>query len=242
MKSITTGIVRLTRMSIFPGKGNAEASPLKRHKASLLLPKSDSLTWRKINDAIAEAIGVGLKNKWCGIYLEHIKMPILDGDKIYADRPIGNAHCQGHYLIMASSKNQPDIVDTALQAVTDPDEIYDGIYAHASLKFVPNEIAGIPGINCYLGPIMKVADGEFIPRRISPEQAAFGDIVGVKAKHSPPRSEAKAATIPVANEFEIDAENPPWTSEDFDDLGETMKKRTFTLEEFKELAGGKEAE
>ena len=178
-------------MRLFPDEA---ANVRGKYKASLLLPKNDALTWRNINDAIADAIGGALKKKWSGIFLESINMPIKDGDGTLANGAPFNPECAGHYVIFAHCSETPDIVDMDLQPITDTDEIYDGIFAHCSITFFAYlSSVGTPSIGCILGPIMKVADGDYIPYHLSPVEKAFSGIVGLKP-HQKPIREKQAAT------------------------------------------------
>jgi len=234
---ITTGIVRLSRMRLFPDK---TVNKFGKYKATLLMPKSDTFSRRNINMAIADAISVGLSKTWRELFLEHIRIPIKDGDGIKQEGDPFGPECAGHYVIYAHSEMPPDLVDTNLQPITNSDEIYDGIYAHASLLIYPFLTTGdIPSIGITLKAIMKIADGEYIPRWINPVEKAFSGITGVKLNHVPKVTQAKPITKETDSKLIADPvinnDALPWEDENFQAFTEVMKNRTLTLEEFKRL-------
>ena len=173
---VTTGIVRLTRIRLFNEElsGNRK----KRYYAVVLLPKNDTATWQLIMNSIADTVKIALDNNWRDLFLEHIAMPIKDGDGPTITGATFGPECAGHMVINTFSFVVPDMVDMYLRPIADPtDDIYDGIYAHVLLQFFPQISNGVPGISCVLRAIMKVADGERILWNRSPAQRAFSEIV-----------------------------------------------------------------
>ena len=237
-QSITTGIVRMTRISI---PGESSGNSLRKYKASLLLPKSDVLTWQKIIGAISDAIGVALKTKWEGVFLENIKMPLIDGDGVSRDGYSYGEECKGHYIISAASRTKPDIVDKSLNPMIDPGEIYDGIYAYASLKFYPYLLDdGKPAIACVLEAVMKIADGNVISKDLTPAQRAFSGIIGTGNRQSIKTVVIKGAENNGLQPERINTDcfnTPNWTDENFQEMMESLKDKTLTLEELREVMG-----
>jgi len=236
-KPITTGIMRMCRMRMVD---DDNTSIRKRYKATALLPKSDLLTWKKINNAIADAIGSAVKNQWRDVFLEKIKMPILDGDATLENNKVYGPECAGHYIITSASAVEPKMVDIKLQSIVDPEEIYDGIYVCVSLMFYPYITDdNVPGIGCTLGPIMKVADGDYLPWSADPVWLAFKDISSINAKNPTLQKQPakfRKTIMPISDEPEIDADAPPWDDEKFLEMMDVMKNRKFSLDELKEFA------
>lgn len=154
MAKVITGVVRLSYLWANEPKTN-DRGDLK-YGAMLIIPKSDTKTVKAIKDAIQEAYAegkalLGLKQDKLP---DHVKQPLHDGDKERGE----DAACKNAYYLNASSNSKPDIVDGKLQTITDPDEIYSGMYARVSLiiKVYNNEGKGI---TAYLNNIQKVKDG-----------------------------------------------------------------------------------
>jgi len=207
-----------------------------RYRATLLIPKGDTLAWENINNAIAMAVKYGIGKQWQGMYLGKINMPIADGDIISSGHPLRKTACKGHHVIVASSKSKPDIVDSNLQPITKSSEIYDGIYVRASLTFFAHVANGLPYIYCSLGPIMKMSDGDYIPQTISLVQYAFGDGAVPQAPSAAPNTKPAKAESTIKSELAFDNDNPPWNDADLPYLDGIAKDRSYTLEEFTALA------
>ena len=172
----------------------------------------------------------------------------MDGDGLRGDGTAFEPECAGHHVIVATSYKKPDIVDDKLNPLSS-EEIYDGIYAYVSVSFHPFVYSdNTPAIGCTLGPIMKIADGPYIPRNLTPVQQAFSSIVDVKTEKTlshKKTSDSKAKTRketpqpepPVSN----DAETPPWKEDGFQSLMETLKDRKLSLDELREAVNNAQA-
>lgn len=60
----------------------------------------------------------------------------------------------------ASSKNQPQVVDAALNPIMSQTEIYAGVKARVSINFYAYNFNGRKGIGCGLNNVQKIRDGE----------------------------------------------------------------------------------
>jgi hypothetical protein len=173
---VITGKVRLSYANIWEPKsvnGGEE-----KYSASILIPKSDKETLRKIKEAEnvlkQEAMS---KNK--GKLPQKFHTPLRDGDE---ERPDDEAYV-GHYFFNASSNNQPGIAKpigkgsdgkTKLEEITDTTEVYSGCYARVSVNFYLFDTNGNRGIAAGLNNIVKVQDGEPLAGRAS-VQSDFAD-------------------------------------------------------------------
>lgn len=145
-----------TRLSYFHGwepvsiNGGTE-----KYSVSVLIPKTDTETVNAINEAIDEAIEEGIA-KFGGKRPNKatIKLPLRDGDEREDEA------YKGHWYINANSTSAPQIVDRAVKAILDRNEVYSGCYARVSLNFYAFNSNGNKGIACGLGNIQKVRDGE----------------------------------------------------------------------------------
>jgi len=159
---VITGKVRLSYVHVFQPQsidGGEE-----KYSTSILIPKEDEETLRKIKTAIEAAKELG-KSQWGGKIPANLKLPLRDVDE---ERPDDEAYA-GHYFINASSKTKPGIAKpigktpdgkTKFEEITDSTEVYSGCYARVSINFYPFNKNGNRGIAVGLNNIVKVQDGE----------------------------------------------------------------------------------
>lgn len=161
---VITGKVRLSYVHIFEPQSIDGGD--EKYSCSILIPKSDKETLRKIKIAVDAAIELG-KSKWNGKIPANLKKPLRDGDE---ERPDDESYA-GHYFLNATSKNKPGIAKpigkgpdgkTKFQEITDSTEVYSGCYAKVSLNFYPFDMKGNKGIAAGLNNVVKVQDGEFL--------------------------------------------------------------------------------
>jgi len=245
---IVTGIVRLARTELFGDVTDSIGGNKKGRRLSLLLPKSDNETWVKINNTIADLAIHCLKGKWRDLHIRHIYMPIIDGDRVQQNGDPFSPECKGHYIIKTYCKHTPEIVDKDMQPITDPGEIYDGVYARVSLQFCSYTQNNKPGVNCLLGPIMKIADGTpFISFETPSAVEVFSDTTIPDVEFQPFPSEADTGSAeksepPVAqavNALTEDNDSPPWLEADFKEMAKTVQGRAVRLDELKQMTEAK---
>ena len=140
-----------------------------KFSVSLLIPKSDTVTVKKIKAAIEAAYREGeskLKGNGKSVpALSVIKTPLRDGD---AERPGDEAYA-GHYFINANSTTAPGIVDADCQPILTRSEVYSGVYGRASISFYAFNSNGNRGVACGLNNLQKIRDGEPLGGRASAE-------------------------------------------------------------------------
>jgi hypothetical protein len=183
---VITGKVRLSYAHIWQPQsidGGEE-----KYSCSILIPKSDKETLRKIKAAVDAAIEQGKNSKWGGKIPPNLKKPLRDGDE---ERPDDEAYA-GHYFLNATSKTKPGIAKpigkgpdgkVKFQEITDTTEVYSGCYAKVSLNFYPFDARGNRGVAVGLNNIVKVQDGEPLAGRASVQEEFanedFDDIVDI---------------------------------------------------------------
>jgi hypothetical protein len=140
-----------------------------KYSVSIIIPKSDKQTVKKIKDAIQKATQEN-KDKFGGKIPSNLKTPLRDGD---ADREDDEAYAES-YFINANSKIKPGIVDADLSPIMDQNEFYSGCYGRVSLTFYAYNVNGNKGIAAGLQNIMKTDDGDPLGGRRSAE-ADFAD-------------------------------------------------------------------
>jgi hypothetical protein len=159
-KRIVTGKVRLSYVHLFtPFANQPGAEP--KYSVTLLIPKTDVATKQRIDAAIQTAIQDGVASRWNGVRPPQVHLPIHDGDGVRPSdgMPFGE-ECKGHWVLTASSKDRPEVVDLNLQPILNQTEVYSGMYAHVSIRFFAYNASGKKGIGCGLGNVQKVSDGE----------------------------------------------------------------------------------
>ncbi|MFS1514585.1 DUF2815 family protein [Chengkuizengella sp. SCS-71B] len=166
---VVTGKVRLSYVNIFQPQSINGGD--EKYSTSILIPKSDKETLRKIKAAVDAAKEQG-RGQWGGKVPANCKTPLRDGDE---ERPDDEAYA-GHYFLNATSKNKPGVAKpigkhpdgkTKFEEITDTTEVYSGCYAKVSLNIYPFNVNGNRGIAAGLNNVVKVQDGDFLGGRSS---------------------------------------------------------------------------
>lgn len=187
--NVTTGEVRLSYVNLFQPRAQQEGGEPK-YSVTILLPKSDTATYQRIQAAIQEAYEKGVSEKWNGAR-PPLKTTIHDGDGV---RPSGEPfgpECKGHWVFTASSKQKPEVVDANLNPIIDQSKVYSGVYGRVNINFYAYNQSGNRGISAGLGPVQILRDGEPLGGRVSAADA-FGAGY-VQPSHVPPAGWEQAA-------------------------------------------------
>lgn len=156
---IVTGKVRFSFCNIWEAKAGQDGGDPK-YSVMLLIPKSDTQTLGKIKAAMAEAREKFCEKNGASALPANPINPLHDGDgvKPNSGEPYG-PECKGCYVINASSKQKPVIVDAFRNEITNPTEVYSGCYGRASINFYGYNNKK-KGIGAGLLSIQKLSDGE----------------------------------------------------------------------------------
>ena len=167
LKVITGKDTRWSYCNVWEPKAINGGTP--KFSVSLLIPKTDTVTVKKIKAAIEAAYREGeakLKGNGKTVPpLTAIKTPLRDGD---AERPDDPAYA-GHYFLNANSATAPGIVDADCQPILTRSEVYSGVYGRASISFYAFNSSGNRGVACGLNNLQKIRDGEPLGGRASAE-------------------------------------------------------------------------
>ena len=167
LKVITGKDTRWSYCNVWEAKAINGGTP--KFSVSLLIPKTDTVTVKKIKAAIEAAYREGeakLKGNGKTVPpLTAIKTPLRDGD---AERPDDPAYA-GHYFLNANSATAPGIVDADCQPILTRSEVYSGVYGRASISFYAFNSSGNRGIACGLNNLQKIRNGEPLGGRASAE-------------------------------------------------------------------------
>ena len=154
LTKVVTGKVRLSYAHVWEPVSINDSKP--KYSVSLVIPKSDKETIKKINAAVDAAIEEGIA-KFGGKKPNKaaLKLPLRDGDTERDDKVYKNS-----FFVNANSTTAPQIVDRAVNPILDREEVYSGCYARVSINFYAYNTNGNKGVACGLGNIQKIADGE----------------------------------------------------------------------------------
>lgn len=169
-QKVTTGTVRLsyahlTQPHVNPQRPNDPP----KYSVTLIIPKSDTATKAALDRAIYASIEAGRAGVWNGNAPQQPQQPVWDGDGVRKNGDPFPPECHGCWVVTASSKNKPRVVDTNLQDIIEPTAIYSGMYARVSVRFFPYFNSGNKGIGCGLNNVQKLGDGEPLGGMSTPE-------------------------------------------------------------------------
>ncbi|RZT02926.1 DUF2815 family protein [Cuneatibacter caecimuris] len=165
---VVTGTVRFSYLNVFKPKAITEGQDPK-YSVSLLIPKEDKATLRKIRDAIEAEKKAGAAEKWKGKVPANLKTPLRDGDVERADE---HPEYEGMYFLNASSSEKPILLDETKEEVLDQTELYSGCWGRANVNFYCFDVNGNRGIAVGLNALQKKRDDEPLGGMITVESAA----------------------------------------------------------------------
>lgn len=151
-----TGVIRGSYVNIFSPRAQKEGDDPK-FSMTLLIPKTDTVTLGKIKAAQAAAIAL----KWPNKVPPKVDSTLHDGD---GTRPSTGeefgAECKGNFVITASSKFKPQVVDLNRNEIIDPTLALSGDYYKVSLNFFAYDRAGKRGVSAGLGNVLFHSKGD----------------------------------------------------------------------------------
>ena len=152
---VVIGPVRLSYCHLWEPK-KFENSP-EKYTVSLIIPKSEEKTIKKIQEAIALVKQDAVEKHGKGfVTSKGFRFPLKDGDE---EMPEDSAYADSYYLNV-SSNDQPKMIDGRKKEITDKKEIYSGCYANVSLNAYFYKRDSSKGITFAINGLQKVADGE----------------------------------------------------------------------------------
>lgn len=163
MSKVVTGKVRFSYLYVFEPR--AQQNGGEKYSVTILIPKSDSVTYNKIINAMTKTLEEGIGTTFGGVKPTNPKMPLYDGDGYRpSGEPFGE-ECKGHWVITASSNDKPEIVDQNLNPILSKNELYSGCFGRVSLNFFAYNKNGNKGVGCGLMNLQKLEDGPSLTGR-----------------------------------------------------------------------------
>lgn len=168
-----TGQFRASYAHVFNPHGMNGADP--KYSITMLIPKTDVTTINTIYAEIEKVKQEAMSSTFGGVVPPMLTIPFYDGDGVMPSTGMPfSEECKGHMVLRSSSKQQPSVVDLNLQPIINPTQFYSGCYARADVNFYAYVQTGKKGIACGLNNLQKLADGEPLSGKTSPEDSFGG--------------------------------------------------------------------
>ncbi len=175
---VMTGKARLSYVHLLTPHANSNGGE-EKYSVTILVPKADAATKRRIDAAVEVAAQKGAKELWGG-RPPRIAVPVYDGDGVRPSdgMPFGE-ECKGCWVFTASAKadRPPQVIDAATNPLIQAGEVYSGMYGRAIVSFFPYAAQGKKGVGCGLEGVQKLADGAPLGSRVD-AAAEFGAVRG----------------------------------------------------------------
>lgn len=159
---VLTGEVRLSYAHLSEPYANPnQPGSEPKYSVTILIPKTDVATKADIDNSMKAAYEAAVVNDWKGARPKLRSPLIYDGDGTRFDGSKFGPECAGHWVITASTKRKPQVVDMSnINCELAPQDIYSGMFARVTLNFFAFNSNGNKGVGCGLGNVMKTRDGE----------------------------------------------------------------------------------
>ena len=210
---VLTGEVRLSYEHLSAPYANPNqpgAEP--KYSTTMLIPKADVATKAEIDEVIRYVYEQAVANDWKGARPQLRSALIYDGDGLRNDGSKFGPECAGHWVITASTKRKPQVVDISnINCELAPQDIYSGMYARVTLNFFAFNSNGNKGVGCGLGNVMKTRDGEPLAGGASAASDFEGIGQSVAPQASAPATPNYGAAMP-ATPGQVNYQNTGYTT------------------------------
>lgn len=187
MEKVITGKVRFSYVNVFEPRAQQNGGE-EKYSVTLLIPKADTVTYNNIVNALNKTLDEAVSNVFNGVKPAAPKFPIYDGDGVRQSGEAFGDECKGHWVISASSKERPEIVDVACNPIMSKSDFYSGCYGRASIVFFAYNTNGNKGVGCGLNNLQKLEDGQ----PLSGRSTAVEDFGSMQTQSQAPVSPAPA--------------------------------------------------
>lgn len=171
-----TGEVRLSYVHLAAPYAMQQGQDPK-YSVTLLIPKSDTATYKDIMDSINAATVTATEKNWDGVKPPVVPIPIHDGDGVRQDGTPFGPECKGMWVLTASRRAQdgkPWVCDISNPNVElAPQDSYSGMFARCTIHFFGYKNTGKKGIGCSLDGVMKTRDGDSLGGAVKPSANEF---------------------------------------------------------------------
>jgi hypothetical protein len=158
-RHVVTPKARLNYAHLFtprPGPNGGEPS----YSATLVFEPGTDLT------ALRNAAYAAAREKWGDKMPKQLRSPF----RSCSDRDGQEGFTPGGVFITVRTQNKPGLVDQGMNPILSGDALYSGAYVYGSLRSFAYDFQGNKGVSFALLNMQKVADGERLDNRRSPDQ------------------------------------------------------------------------
>ena len=195
--AVTINGVRFSYCNLFQPRTMQDGS--QKYGVTILIPKTNAQAKAVVDAAIEAATNDGVQKKWGGQRPPLITSCVHDGD---GGRPTDGVaygeECKGCWVLTASSKDKPFVVDAMVQNIINPAEAYSGMWGNVNVNFYSYN-NNKKGIGCGLNGVQKTGDGEPLSGHVTAEEA-FKPVAA---------AQASAATYTLNPAYAVPTQYPP---------------------------------
>lgn len=176
--SFVTGKFRIAWPNVFTKETKPDGTP-GAYSVVAIIPKGDTETL----NAIKAALGAAATERF-GKNLKGVRNPLKDGDTetFTNSEGVEEPKHPGCMFIRISSNQKPGVVDADVQEVIDPEQVYAGRYARASVNAWSYDTSGNKGVSLGLQNLQLLEDGERLGNSKPKPQDVFKPVALANAK------------------------------------------------------------
>ena len=126
-----------------------------KYQVTILIPKTETEAVKTLRSIIAEMTDIGKVTKWNQSIPANLKEALRDGDERRNDP---NGVYKGCWYLTAKSARQVPAFNRNKLPITNPDELYSGMWAAVNLAVFPYKASGSCGLAAGLNAVMKLRD------------------------------------------------------------------------------------
>lgn len=172
---VITGKVRLSFVYLFEKRKGSDGNE-DRYSVTILIPKSDKQTLKKIESAQRQALEDGKSSKFNGKIPKKWGNTLRDGDEEMDLDDYPEFKGMMYMSVSVFGNRKPGIVDRRKDPIEDETEVYSGCYARVSMGAFPYNTNGNQGVSFGLNHVQKLADGDQLGGGAGRAEDEFDDL------------------------------------------------------------------
>lgn len=158
-KQVLTPVARASYAKLLKPAPNLQGE--EKYSVSMIFPEDADLS------VLKEAVKQAIRDKWGSNVPKLLRSPFRDG----AERE--DEAYENSIFVNSNSKTAPqvgEIINKKFTALTDPEQVYSGMYIRASLTAFAYDASGNRGVSFGLGNVLKIRDGKRLDGRTTGDQ------------------------------------------------------------------------
>lgn len=182
---VVTGEVRLSFVHLFEPIKVSESDKEAKYGCTIILDKKkNAADIEAIKAAIQKAAEKGAQKHFGGRVPQKVTHTLYDGDTAEDDmgalKKEKYPEYEGCYFMRLSTKYAPKVLGPDKCELTDPTEVYSGMYGRVSLTCFAYSGDGRRGVSAVLNNVMKTNDGDPLTSMLTGDE--FGEPAGSEFK------------------------------------------------------------